>query len=260
MRRLTVLLNHCVFWDIYHDIRQGLWKNAIRAFKLAGEKACDKQKDVILTNLGYCLLKNNQIEDAISVLKAVSEATFKSTIGLALSLFKGTKYQESYSVYENALQWLAKTDSEKSFILIAMSAMIYAFQGDKDAKTVLFQCVTLPSPPVEGLFSACALGILHKDSELSEMVLSELKPYENNSSHCHHIAFLTSQIYVQMNEPKKALLYLLSKVHCQPDLPLLRKVLANFLLLNFNKSQKHLKAASKVARSSIILGIKNLKS
>lgn len=244
----------------YLNFRQGLWKNAIRAFKLAAEKACDKQKDVILTNLGYCLLKNNQIEDAINVLNAVSEATFKSTIGLALALFKGKKYQESYSVYENALQWLAETDAEKSFILIAMSAMIYAFQGDKDAKTVLFQCSTRPSAPVEGLFSACALGILHKDSLLSELVLKELKPYENSPKHCHHIAFLTSQIYVQMNEPKKALLYLLSKVHCQPDLPLLRQVLANFLLLNFNNSQKHLKAASKVARSSIVLGIKNLKS
>lgn len=118
----------------------------------------------------------------------------------------------------------------------------------------------LPSPPVEGLFSACALGILHKDSQLSELVLKELKPYENSPKHCHHIAFLTSQIYVQRNEPKKALLYLLSKVHRQPDLPLLRQVLANFLLINYNESQKYLKAASTVARSSIVLGIKNLKS
>lgn len=244
----------------YLNFRQGLWKSAIRAFKLAAEKATDKQKDVILTNLGYCLLKNGQIEDAINVLKAVSEATFKSTIGLALALFKGTKYQESYSVYESALQWLAKTDSEKSFILIAMSAMVYAFQGDSDAKTVLFQCISLPAPPVEGLFSACALGILHKDVQLCELVLIELKTYENSSSHCHHVAFLTSQIYLQMNVPKKALLYLLAKVHSQPDLPLLRQVLANFLLINFNESKKHLKAASRIARSSIVLGIRNLKS
>lgn len=49
------------------------------------------------------------------------------------------QYQESYSVYESALNWLASSDAEKAMILVAMSAMVYTFQGESDAKSLLFQ-------------------------------------------------------------------------------------------------------------------------
>lgn len=49
------------------------------------------------------------------------------------------QYEESYAVYESALNWLASNDREKAYILIAMAAMVYKFQGEADAKTLLFQ-------------------------------------------------------------------------------------------------------------------------
>lgn len=57
--------------------------------------------------------------------------------------------------------------------------------------------LALADPPVEGLFSACTLGILHQDVQLSEVVLKELTKYENNRKYCHHIAFLKSEIILK---------------------------------------------------------------
>jgi hypothetical protein len=37
------------------------------------------------------------------------------------------------------VEWLAKNDEEKAVVLVAMAAMVYAFQGAEGAKTVLFQ-------------------------------------------------------------------------------------------------------------------------
>lgn len=51
--------------------------------------------------------------------------------------------------------------------------------------------------PIEALLSACALGILHDDIELSELVLKELQVYERDDQWCHHIAFLTSELYLK---------------------------------------------------------------
>lgn len=51
--------------------------------------------------------------------------------------------------------------------------------------------------PIEALLSACALGILHNDLQLSELVLKELNEYERDDLWCHHIAFLTSELYAK---------------------------------------------------------------
>lgn len=48
-------------------------------------------------------------------------------------------YEESYATYQSALEWLASNDQEKASVLVSMSAMVYAFQGEDDAKTLLFQ-------------------------------------------------------------------------------------------------------------------------
>lgn len=104
-------------------------------------------------------MKVNQPEESANAFNSVSEANYKSTIGLALAYFKGIEshtflftlydqiffsflaqqYDASYSIYDSALNSLATTDSEKSFVLIAVSAMLYAFHGADDARNVLFQ-------------------------------------------------------------------------------------------------------------------------
>lgn len=53
----------------------------------------------------------------------------------------------------------------------------------------------LKDSPIQALYSACALGILHNDNQLSETILMELKKHENIEAHAAHIAFLTAQYY-----------------------------------------------------------------
>ena len=56
--------------------------------------------------------------------------------------------------------------------------------------------IGLPDPPIEGLFSACALGLLHEDRELSGLVLKELNIYEDNPEYSHHVVFFKSQMFL----------------------------------------------------------------
>lgn len=55
--------------------------------------------------------------------------------------------------------------------------------------------IGLPDPPVEGLFSGCAVGIIHNDLQVSELVLKELVRHRNDPRYVHHIAFLTAQFH-----------------------------------------------------------------
>ena len=93
----------------------------------------------MLCNLAYSLLKVNKATEAIKAFENVNEATFRSTIGLAHSHFKAKNYENSYAVYESALECLADNDTDKSLILVALSTMIYAFRGENDAKLALYQ-------------------------------------------------------------------------------------------------------------------------
>lgn len=47
-------------------------------------------------------------------------------------------YEESYKTYEKAIE-LAADSSEQVQVLVAMSAMLYAFKGEEDAKVLLYQ-------------------------------------------------------------------------------------------------------------------------
>jgi superkiller protein 3 len=114
------------------------------------------------------------------------------------------------------------------------------------------------NPPVEALFSACSLGILHKDMQLSELVIKELQKYEYDAEHGHHVAFLISQFYLLQNKRHLALHYLLAKVHAHPHRASLRKVLATFLLKKYRKTEKQLRVASQIAQSSIVLGLADM--
>ncbi|KAJ6641678.1 Tetratricopeptide repeat protein 37 [Pseudolycoriella hygida] len=240
----------CFLGYLYY--RQRLWRKAIESYRKAVAKSNGEMRDHIFCNLGYAHLKNNEPLEAYEAFHSVTSATLKSTVGLALAHFKAEQYEESYAVYDSALNWLAANDQDKAFILIAMAAMVYKFQGEADAKTLLFQCIGL-DPPIEGLYSGCALAILHGDRQMTELILQEFKQYESNSSNVHHIALLTSQYYLKMGQTKKALVYLLSRVHIHPDNMKLRNVLANFLLLNYKKSPKYLIGASRIAQSTISL-------
>lgn len=96
-------------------------------------------RDKMLCNAAYCYLKMGQPLEAVNIFNKVTEATFRSTIGLAYANYRAKQYENSYTVYESALEYLAKNDQEKALILVALASMVYAFQGDSDAKSVLYQ-------------------------------------------------------------------------------------------------------------------------
>ncbi|XP_055387036.1 tetratricopeptide repeat protein 37 [Condylostylus longicornis] len=235
---------------------QKLWSSAIKAYELAVEKAEGEQKDIILFNLGYCYLNSGKTKLAASCFSSLSEASVKSTIGYALSLFQSEDALKSYEVYQCALEWLASKDEEKAQILISMSAIVYSLQGEKDAKSILYQCLDLEPRPIKAMFSACALGIIHGDLQFAESIINELKKFENDMEYCHHIAFLTSQYYYAKRQSKQAYYYLISKVHTYPDRPLLRKVLADFAINYLSKTKKYSKGTCQIAQSVVILGHK----
>ncbi|CAD7078460.1 unnamed protein product [Hermetia illucens] len=237
--------------------RQSLTNSATKAFELAVEKASGPDKDKMLCNVGYSYLRNNQLQEAIKAFDEVSEASFKSYIGLALARFRASQFQDSYSVYNLALEWLANNETEKSLILVAMSSMVYAAQGEGDTKGILKQCINLQNPPIQALFSACALGIIHTDQKLIDAALKALKPYEDDVEHCHHIAFLIAQVHAYNNQSKKGLNHLISRVHAFPGRPLLRRVLADYLLHIYRRSKKHMGPASKIAESTVVLELRN---
>lgn len=62
---------------------------------------------------------------------------------------------------------------------------------------ILIPSIGLPSPPIEGLLSICAISLVHKDKELSELVIKELKKYEQDPTHGHHVAYLIAQYHLQ---------------------------------------------------------------
>lgn len=99
----------------------------------------DFSRDKILCNTAYCYLKNDRPLDAIKAFHGVTEATFRSTIGIAYAHFKAKQYESAYTSYESALEVLARDDTEKSLILVALASMVYTFQGEEDAKSVLYQ-------------------------------------------------------------------------------------------------------------------------
>lgn len=124
----------------YLYYRKGMWTSAVRAFQQAVAAATSAPfKDKMLFNLGICLLRTGKPTQALQVFHEVTQATFESTVGLAVAHFQAGQVAEAYGVYESVLSLLASTDAQKSQVLVAMSAIVYAFQGEQDAKSLLFQ-------------------------------------------------------------------------------------------------------------------------
>lgn len=121
--------------------RQRLYRPAAKAYAKAAEKAIPgAERDLMFSNLGYVHLKLNEPNEAIIAFNKVTQASFKPIIGLALAYYKAGQHQESYSVYNSVLKSVAGIEDEKAArILVAMASMVYAFQGEADTKTILYQ-------------------------------------------------------------------------------------------------------------------------
>ena len=73
----------------YLSRSQGLWNQAIGAYEKAVMLAEGTNRDKCLADLGYSYLKVEKNSEAAKAFSGVSEATFISTIGLALAFYKG---------------------------------------------------------------------------------------------------------------------------------------------------------------------------
>ncbi|BFG04386.1 tetratricopeptide repeat protein 37 [Drosophila madeirensis] len=242
--------------------RKQLYHQAIKAFTRACQ-LCEPgaARDTLYTNLGYLYLKLDQPDQAVNALNTVSHATFKPIVGLALAYYRSGQLQESYSIYNSVLNNVAGQDDDKAAtILVAMASMLYAFQGEADTKTLLYQCILTKNAPIQALYSSCALGVLHRDNELNRTVMSELRAYAFNEKYCVDISYLTAH-YILTNEGAlEALRYLQKRVRMFPRSEGIRKVLLKFLLDYFADDVSYRLATSNVGLGAITLGHTSLRN
>ncbi|KAF4526622.1 hypothetical protein B566_EDAN015391 [Ephemera danica] len=213
--------------------RQGLLRGAAVAFEKAFEVALKSggvSADLPRTNLARVLSSLGRNAEAVEHLKVLSEPSFHSQCLLALAYFKDGKFQESFTAYDSAWHWLAEDDAQKSHILVAKAAMAYMFQGSEGAKSLLFQCASLKPVSVQGLFSTCAIGMLHKDLQLSKLVLKELQPYVDDTRYMADIALFQAYTHFLQRQWPESIRGLSKVVHRHPDQAALWLALAVLLL------------------------------
>lgn len=221
----------CTILGILQE-RSGLLTAAIKSFETAFQYAEDSKKNIALLNIGRIMVRLQKYDEAIKVYKAITEASFNSTSGLALALFKKGLYEESYSAYDTALNWLSNDDDEKADLLVAMSGIIYMFKGADDAKTLLFHSIQISQkkPTAYSLFAICSLGLIHSDQSLSKLAIGELQKYEKDSNFGYDIGFLKSYLLVCQDKMEAAIKLLTDSLHDHPSNALLWFCMAQYCL------------------------------
>ncbi|XP_013195923.1 superkiller complex protein 3 [Amyelois transitella] len=230
--------------------RCGLIQAAYNSFQMAVKNADEENKNITLLNLGRIFLRMENYDEAIKTFKAITEASFDSTCGLALALYKNGLYEESYSVYDTALQWLSSDDEEQADMLVAMAGIMYIFKGADDAKTILFHSinVTKKKPTAYCLFAICSLGLLHSDQSLSKLALGELHKYEKDNAFGFDIGFLKSYLFVCENNINEAIKILSDSLHDFPSNALLWFCMSQYCL---RASDTKAKIASSCAQRAL---------
>ncbi|XP_022819335.1 tetratricopeptide repeat protein 37 [Spodoptera litura] len=212
--------------------RFGLLRSAIQSYEKAFKYAEDENKNKILLNIGRIFVRLERYDEAIKIFKAITEASFDSTTGLALALYKKGLYEESYSVYDTALHWLSNEDAEKADLLVAMAGIVYMYKGADDAKTLLFHSIQIAQkkPTAHSLFAICSLGLIHSDQSLSKLALGELRKYEMESEYGFDIGFLKSYLSVCEDNMDQAIKLLSDCLHDHPSNALLWFCMAQYCL------------------------------
>uniref|UniRef100_A0A182RHW6 Tetratricopeptide repeat protein 37 n=1 Tax=Anopheles funestus TaxID=62324 RepID=A0A182RHW6_ANOFN len=241
--------------------RLGLWRTASEAYRRAADATnISTVKDHILCDLGHCLMKQQRHEEAVQCFESLrGKPSYRASIGRAQAYFRAAQYEQSYAEYDQCLKHFAETNEEKAYVLIAISAMVYAFCGMDEAKTPIFECIAQPQPPIQALFSACALGLLHNAEMLTELAIKDLQKYEDDPVHGHHVVYFVSEHYWQTNQKRKCYTYLLSQIHRYPHRPKLWQQLAISLLKRFRTPENNLRLACSVAQGAVTLDLSDRK-
>ncbi|XP_075969671.1 tetratricopeptide repeat protein 37 [Anticarsia gemmatalis] len=220
--------------------RFGLLRSAQQSYEKAFKYADDDKKNIVLLNIGRILVRMERYEEAIKIYKAITEASFNSTSGLALALYKKGLYEESYAVYDTALQWLSNDDSEKADLLVGMAGIVYMFKGADDAKTLLFHSIQIAqkNPTPHSLFAICSLGLIHSDQSLSKLALGELRKYDKENKYGFDIGFLKSYLSVCEDNMDQAIKLLSDSLHDHPSNALIWYCMAQYCLKAANTKAK----------------------
>lgn len=108
---------------------------------------------------------------------------------------------------------------------------------------------------------------------MGELVIKELKKFEQDPTHGHNVAFMIAQFHLQHvsgtarknlfnfklfpsdSQASKAVAvaYVMARVHEYPDRPMLRKLLADLLLETCKEEGRLMISACRMAQSSLIL-------
>lgn len=112
--------------------------------------------------------------------------------------------------------------------------------------------VTLNNP-IKGLLNICALYLLHNDIQTAELVVKELKAYENDLKYSSDVAFLISTFFAKKNDYKSAISYILSMIHKFPVNPKLRTIYVNLTLTCPEQSTAYQMSGSRMAQSILSL-------
>ncbi|KAK7074327.1 hypothetical protein SK128_021742 [Halocaridina rubra] len=214
---------------LYHSAAKA-YQMALSAIGDGNEAEIVKVRDGIHCNLGRTLTVLGQVEDAMAHYAAIKEPDYFSHCGLALASLKAGKFEEAYNGYTSALHWLAPDDTQKSHIFVALASLQYKFQNPDEAKKLLFQGSQLQGASVHGLLALAALGLISEDAVLTNAALAELTPYEHDSKHLHHIAFLRAAEATSNGNMKAAKLILCRIIHKYPSSVPVWRTLARHLL------------------------------
>uniref|UniRef100_A0A6P7G2Q1 Tetratricopeptide repeat protein 37 n=1 Tax=Diabrotica virgifera virgifera TaxID=50390 RepID=A0A6P7G2Q1_DIAVI len=245
-------------WTMLGILKERLKLNigSLEAFKNAYD-CSPNHRDLTRVNYGRLLSKHEKYVQAITIFQEVEAATFSSGSGLALALFKSQHYEESYAAYDQALHWLTEEQSHQSELLVALASMAYMFQGLEGAKTLLFQSIQLKPPSPWGLYATLALGLVHRDFELAELVLKELEQLKDNKDCLPHYGVLLCLKLLRKEKPDRAVKELSKLVHRHPDNANIWLVLA-ITILRVKSEHKRALAAVKCCQIAFQLGQSNM--
>ncbi|KAL7645632.1 UNVERIFIED_CONTAM: hypothetical protein RMT77_004018 [Armadillidium vulgare] len=239
----------------------GLKHSALEAFSKAvhlvvnDDKLDESIRDGIIWNYSRLLIALNKLPEAVKAFSAIKEPDFYTQCGLALAHLKASNFQEAYEKYKEAYEWFASDDAHKSQVMIALAFLHYKFENLEEVKTLLFQ-----STSVQSLLALASLGLLQKDSTLTDAALVELEVYVDSEEYTFDITFLKSLRTLILEEnPKESKLILCRAIHRHPTLSSLWRALARQLILfpseavtnvqSQNKFVEGANAAAKVAMS-----------
>lgn len=217
-----------------------LLRSALKSYEKALQYCEGDKKNIALLNMGRILTRMGNYDDAINAYKSITEASLNSTTGLALALFKKGFFEEAYSAYETALQWLSETDEDKADLLVAMASSVYTQKGVNDTKTLLFRSIqaSQKKPTAHSLFAVCSLGLLHADKSLSKLAICEMQKYDKDDEFVFDIGFLKSYLHVYDENMNQATKFLSDSLHDFPSNALLWFCMAQYCLMETNLKAK----------------------